>query len=132
MMNKDELTSFKKMWTWLSGYPAHNSDYYMKHVVKLDRPWLNGCPLATSAGDDCAGCRQLWYSKKGTLCSDVESPLYRWKSAGPDRPDERSFYASHIAVLAMNALREINGAQASKPAARADGPDYIGSLLHGR
>jgi hypothetical protein len=132
MMDTDKLISFKKMWTWLSGYPAHDSQYYMQHVAKLDQPWPNGCPLATSDSDDCDGCRPLWYSKKGTLCSDVESPLYKWKATSPDYPDNRSYYASHIAVLAMNALREMQSDKVDASAGKTAKSDYIDSLLHGR
>jgi len=128
MIETDELISFKKMWTWLSGYPAHDREYYMKHVAKLGKPWINSCPLATAEGNECNGCRLLWYSKQGTLCTDVESPLYKWMNTSRQTPDDRSFYASHVAVLAMNTMREL--AEEFESTSRS-GNDYVHSMLHG-
>jgi len=106
MIGKDELRNFKKMWTWLSGFPAHDREYYMKYVVKLEKNWVNSCPLSNSStAKDCSGCKMLWSSKKGTLCSDPDAPLYKWITAAREQPDSRSFYASQVAVLAMKYAR---------------------------
>jgi len=128
MTGKNELISFKKMWTWLSGYPAHDRQYYMKNVAKLEEMWPHSCPLANSAGDDCDGCRSLWQSKRGTLCTDFDSPMFKWKNTSQERPDDRSFYASHIAVLAMNALRSAENEEADFPVSPSD---LIRGQLHG-
>jgi hypothetical protein len=128
MIGKNELVEFKKMWTWLSGYPAHDREYYMKNVVKLEKFWMRGCPLATSDDDDCDGCRSLWKSNTGSLCSDSNSPLYKWRKTSPQRPDDRSYYASHIAAIAMNGLREMG--EVAGPA-QSFAPDYVHAQLHG-
>lgn len=108
MIGKDELTSFKRMWTWLIGYPAHDREYYMKHVVKLDEMWANGCPLSNSTKErECDGCAQLWESKNGTLCTDPEAPLFKWRTTKRQQPDRRSFYAGQVAVLAMNLIQQL-------------------------
>ena len=62
MIKKDNLVNFKKMWTWLSGYPAHDQEYYMENVATLDGRWANGCPLADCEGDSCNGCEPIWQS----------------------------------------------------------------------
>lgn len=106
MTGRDELLSFKKMWTWLCGYPAHDREYYMKHVVKLERPWVNSCPLSNDSEEKaCDGCKTLWKSERGTLCTDPRSPVNKWKVAARHYPDDRSFYASQVAVLALKILR---------------------------
>lgn len=128
MIGKDELINFKKMWTWLSGYPAHDREYYMKNVAKLDELWMRGCPLATSDGDECDGCRTLWNSVAGTLCTDVESPVYKWQNTSRQHPDDRSYYASHIAVIAMNGLRDMGEVDTK---AQSMAPDYVHAQLHG-
>lgn len=104
MIGKDELRNFKKMWTWLMAYPAHDREYYMKHVAKLDVPWHNNCPLSedTSVGA-CRGCKLLWDSNQGSLCTDPDAPMARWIKTERELPDTRSLYASQIAVLAMKA-----------------------------
>lgn len=108
MIGKDELTNFKKMWTWLIGYPAHDRDYYMTHVAKLDEQWSNRCPLSNSSNvKDCSGCKMLWGSQNGTLCSDPSSPLVKWQTAKKELPDDRSYFASQLAVLAMHCIHEL-------------------------
>jgi hypothetical protein len=128
MIGKDELINFKKMWTWLSGYPAHDRVYYMKNVAKLDTMWMRDCPLATSADDDCDGCRTLWQSETGSMCTDVDSPLYKWQHTSRQRPDDRSYYASHIAVIAMNALKNMGEMDST---AKSSPEDYVDAQLHG-
>jgi hypothetical protein len=128
MIGKDELVNFKKMWTWLSGYPAHDREYYMKNVVRLDDTWLRSCPLANSADEDCDGCRLLWNNENGTLCTDTDSPVYKWKHTSRHQPDDRCYYASHTAVMAMNALREMG---VNPDASHTPISDYIHSQLHG-
>ena len=106
MIGKDELTNFKKMWTWLCGYPAHDREYYMEHVVNLGKGWVNSCPLSNKTEEkECDGCKELWVSDKGTLCTDPRAPLYKWKNTARHYPDYRSFYASQTAVLAMKFLQ---------------------------
>jgi hypothetical protein len=100
------LKKFKKMWTWLSGYPAHDRKYYMDHVVGLTKRWANDCPLSNSElVSNCDGCRLLWPSSTGTLCTDPAAPLYKWRATAVQQPDHRSFYASQVAVLALKAVR---------------------------
>jgi hypothetical protein len=106
MTGQNELLNFKKMWTWLCGYPAHDREYYMKHVAKLHETWINSCPLSNESEEKaCNGCKMLWDSESGTLCTDPNAPLYQWKNTERNRPDHRSFYASQVAVLAMRVLR---------------------------
>ena len=106
MTGQHDIENFQKMWAWLMGYPAHDQKYYMKHVAKLDKDWDNDCPLSNrSEVSSCDGCHMLWKSHKGTLCSDSSSPLYKWKNTDVELPDERSYYASQTAVLAMKFLR---------------------------
>ena len=82
MIGRDELTKFKKMWTWLCGYPAHDREYYMKYVVKLDHWWINSCPISNeSAEKDCDGCKELWPPGKGyimyrSLCPSAQMGKY--------------------------------------------------------
>lgn len=105
MTGQNELSNFKKMWTWLCAHPAHDREYYMKHVEKLQAKWINSCPLSNKSDDTyCDGCKMLWKFEKGTLCTDPSAPLYLWKHTELQRPDDRSFYASQVAVLAMRAL----------------------------
>jgi hypothetical protein len=106
MTGKNEILNFQKMWTWLYGYPAHDRDYYMKHVAKLDEHWVNSCPLCNSSEvKDCDGCEMLWKSERGSLCTDSGSPLYKWQNTGTEYPDDRCYYASQTAVLAMKFLQ---------------------------
>lgn len=108
MTGKDELNNFKKMWTWLIGHPAHDRQYFMEHVAKLDKMWPNSCPLANSNKEgDCTGCKMLWKSERGTLCTDSDAPLYKWQTTDRQLPDDRSYYASQIAVLAMRLAHDL-------------------------
>jgi hypothetical protein len=108
MKGKEELVNFKKMWTWLVAYPAHDREYYMKHVAKLDEVWGNSCPLSNNMyAENCNGCQMLWDSQDGTLCTDPSAPVYKWNNTERDLPDKRSFYASQIAVLAMKVNRQL-------------------------
>lgn len=108
MIDKHSINDLKKMWTWLSCHPAHDREYYMRHVAKLERDWINDCPLSDSSeNQDCSGyCESLWESKQGTLCSDPRSPLVQWANTEVKYPHDRSFYASKLAVLAMKHMRE--------------------------
>lgn len=128
MIGKDNLINFKKMWTWLYGYPAHDQKYYMENVATLDELWLNSCPLSNNKGDDCDGCRAIWQSENGSLCSDPDSPLYKWQATSRQHPDYRCYYASQVAVLAMNAIRD-RGYDVASP--KIFDRDYIHSQLHG-
>ena len=106
MTGKIVIFNFLKMWTWLYGDPAHDRDYYMKHVAKLDEHWVNSCPLCNSSEvKDCDGCEMLWKSERGSLCTDSGSPLYKWQNTGTEYPDDRCYYASQTAVLAMKFLQ---------------------------
>ena len=106
MTVKNDVLNFKKMWAWLRAYPAHDQEYYMKHVAKLQVNWVNSCPLSNKNEEkDCDGCKMLWKSERGTLCTDTRSPLHKWKKSVINRPNDRSYYASQIAVLAMKFLR---------------------------
>jgi hypothetical protein len=106
MIGISQLIKFKKMWAWLSGYPAHDRTYYMQHVVVPRENWMNNCPLCNSEHlNNCDGCKFLWQSRQGTLCTDLDSPLYKWRATDIQQPDERSFYASQVAVLALKAIR---------------------------
>ncbi|MCP4337888.1 MAG: hypothetical protein GY799_03150 [Desulfobulbaceae bacterium] len=106
MIKKCQLLSFKKMWTWLSGYPAHDRKYYMKHVARTGKKWMNNCPLSNSElVSNCDGCKLLWPSGRGTLCTDPNAPLFKWRATDVMQPDYRSFYASQVAVLALKAMR---------------------------
>lgn len=106
MTGQNEILNFKKMWGWLMGFPAHDQRYYMTHVARLDTRWVNDCPLSNkSEVSKCDGCKMLWKSEQGTLCTDTSSPLYKWKHTDTDHPDDRSYYASQIAVLAMKFMQ---------------------------
>ena len=107
MTKQDNLSNFKKMWTWLCGFPAHDREYYMKYVIRLDEMWPNSCPLSNNSKEkNCDGCKVLWDSREGTLCTDPNAPLYKWKATERQQPDDRSLYASQVAVLAMKVIRE--------------------------
>lgn len=110
MAGKNEIANFEKMWAWLYGYPAHDREYYMKHVARLDEYWVNGCPLSNkSEMKECDGCKMLWKSERGSLCTDPNSPLFKWQNTGTDYPDERCYYASQVAVLAIKFLQGFPG-----------------------
>jgi hypothetical protein len=104
MIGNDDHGKFEEMWTWLIAFPALDRNYFIKHVAKKDKGWLNNCPLSNSEKlEECTGCQSLWDSPQGNLCTDSSSPLYKWKKTDKDQPDKRSSYASKIAVLARKA-----------------------------
>jgi len=105
MATTNELKEFQKMWTWLSSHPAHNQEYYMKHVAKLATPWRDSCPLCHTAEGPCRNCEALWQSKYGGLCSDKNSPLNKWRQTSVDDPDNRTWYANRIALLGRQAMK---------------------------
>ncbi len=112
MTDKTKLDSFKKMWTWLTCHPAHDREYYVKHVARAERDWVNSCPLSNKKPDsDCSGCASLWTSGSGTLCEDPQSPLNKWAFTKVDYPHDRSYYASQLAVLALKHMRSTGFAQ---------------------
>lgn len=101
-----ELKDFQDMWTWLSSHPAHNQDYYMKYVAKLDAPWRGSCPLCHTAEGPCNNCDLLWKTKSGGLCTDKGSPLNKWRETSVDDPDNRSWYAGRVALLGRQAAKK--------------------------
>lgn len=105
MATLQELQDFQKMWTWLSSHPAHNQEYYMNHVAKLATPWKCACPLRHTESGKCDECTPLWQSDVGGLCDDVESPLNRWLQTPVDDPDNRTWFANRVALLAQHAIR---------------------------
>lgn len=107
MTTLQELQDFQKMWTWLSSHPAHNRDYYMTHVIKLTTPWKHSCPLCHRELESgkCDTCCPLWQSESGGLCDDQESPLSRWQQTSVDDPDNRTWFANRVALLALHAIR---------------------------
>ena len=108
MIGKEELVRFIKMWTWLMAHPAHDRDYYIKHLEKLNEVWENSCPLSNSMyAENCNGCQVLWDSREGTLCTDPNSPVYKWNNTERNLPDKRSKYASEVAVLAIISKRQL-------------------------
>jgi hypothetical protein len=108
MTGKSELTSFKKMWTWLIGYPAHDRRYYAKNVAHMENVWINDCPLANDVHiPDCSGCALLWDGRNGNLCCDPEAPVFKWENTAIADPDNRSRYAARVAVLAMQLAKKL-------------------------
>lgn len=105
MTNLNELQAFQKMWTWLSSHPAHDQEYYMKHVLKLDNPWKDSCPLCHTAQGPCSNCEALWSTDKGGLCSDKASPLNRWRATSVEDPDNRTWFANRVALLGKKAIK---------------------------
>lgn len=107
MANQQEMLDFMKMWKWLSAHPAHDQEYYMKHVAKLDEAWEKGCPLCHSAEGVCTNCENLWKTARGSLCQDMDSPLNKWRKTSVDDPDNRTYYANRMATLSMRAVKEM-------------------------
>lgn len=105
MTTLTELQAFQKMWTWLSSHPAHNQEYYMKYVVKLQTPWKGSCPLCHTAEGPCTNCEELWKSERGGLCSDTDSPLNKWSQTSVEDPDNRTWYANKVAMLGRKAIK---------------------------
>lgn len=107
MAKTDALEEFKKMWTWLYRHPAHDKRYYVKHVVKADPAWKNDCPLCEiSEGDQCTECQILWDEGKGSLCTDPDSPLSKWKQTHLNDPNFRTWYAGKLVDITKKALKE--------------------------
>ncbi|WP_419174712.1 hypothetical protein [Desulfosediminicola sp.] len=100
-----ELNDFQKMWTWLSSHPAHDQNYYIQHVIRLDTPWKNSCPLCHTDSGKCRECDPLWQSDSGGLCDDQDSPLSRWQQTSIHDPDNRTWFANRVSLLAMRAIR---------------------------
>lgn len=108
MARKEALNDFKKMWTWLCANPAYGPEYYIKNIIKGNKLWINYCPLCNQTkAKDCDGCKILWNSESGTLCTDPLAPIYKWKTTAIDEYESsnRSFYASQAAVLAMRYIK---------------------------
>lgn len=108
MIGNDDLGMFEEMWTWLIAFPALDRNYFMEHVVKKDKGWLHNCPLSNNEQlEKCSGCKSLWDSPQGNLCTDTSSPLFKWKNTEKGLPDKRSSYASKISVLAKKAKSQL-------------------------
>ena len=107
MTKLNELKDFAKMWAWLSSHPAHNQDYYMRYVARLDSFWKKSCPLCHTAEGLCKNCELVWKSEDGNLCSDDHSPLNSWRQCSIDDPDHRTYYASRVAMLGLRAKRNL-------------------------
>ena len=106
MAQIEQLLEFQEMWTWLSEHPAHDRDYYMRYVVKLEHPWPHNCPMSTDPDKDCDSCALMWNAKNGNLCTDPESPLNKWKTTNVEYPDKRTHYAGQLANLAVKASED--------------------------
>lgn len=107
MTTLDELQAFQKMWTWLSSHPAHDQEYYMKHVAKLDSPWKDSCPLCHTSEGPCRDCDPLLHSGHGGLCADKGSLLSKWRQTSVDDPDNRTWYANRVALLGIKAAKSL-------------------------
>lgn len=94
------------MWTWLYSHPAHDANYYVKHVVKADPAWKNNCPLCDLSEGECKECLLLWDKGNGTLCEDKESPLNKWRTTHLGDPSYRTWYAGKIIGLASKVLKD--------------------------
>lgn len=128
MIGREELINFKRMWIWLCAYPSHDRRYFMENVLKLEEMWTNSCPLSDiSSEKSCEGCQIIWKSNKGTLCTDPESPLYQWINTEEKQPENRSVYASQVAVLTMNFLRDNMDHRDMQIVHRKSPNRYIGS-----
>lgn len=105
MERNDALKEFKKMWTWLYKHPAHDNKYYVRHVIKPETAWKNDCPLCALSDGECKECGKLWDEGRGSLCSDPESPLSKWRKTHRNDPNYRTWYAGKIVDIADKALR---------------------------
>ncbi len=103
MLRSDALEEFKKMWTWLYQHPAHDKKYYGKHVVKLETPWRNNCPLCETSESEteCKECLELWNKEGASLCTDPNSPYSQWRKTHLNDPNFRTWYAGQIADIAQ-------------------------------
>ena len=99
MSKENAMEEFKKMWLWLYRHPAHDKNYYVKHVAKPSPPWDNDCPLCSFVDDQCTECLVIWDSGEGTLCSDPASPLAKWKDTDINEPHRRTWYAGELMAL---------------------------------
>jgi hypothetical protein len=102
-------TEMVAMWTWLYKHPAHDREYYVTHVAKLAKPWKNLCPLCELEliGDKCTNCLMTSEEQKGTFCADPESPLNKWNATSTDNPDNRTYYAGEVMVIARNLIGKL-------------------------
>lgn len=108
MKGKEELIKFIKMWTWLMAHPAHDREYYIQHLEKSNEVWDNSCPLSNSKyAEKCNGCKLLWDSQEGTLCTDPSAPVYKWNNTERHQPGKRTTYASQVVILAMMTKRQL-------------------------
>lgn len=105
MADKTALEEFKKMWDWLYRHPAHDKQYYVKHVAKADPPWKNDCPLCDFSYGDCTECLSLWDEGNGSLCDDPNSPLNKWRKTYLGDPHFRTWYAGKVSSLVDNLQR---------------------------
>ena len=100
-MNKiAAVNEVEKMWTWLYKHPAHDENYYVKHVARLQKPWKNNCPACDLVEGVCANCLMAWENQSTTFCTDPESPFRKWQETTLDNPDYRTMYAGDIIALA--------------------------------
>jgi len=110
-MNKTEaLNEVCKMWTWLYKHPAHDREYYVTHVAKLDQPWKNYCALGVLEDGKCPECLMEYEDRNGTFCTDPESPLQKWKETPTDNPDVRTMYSGQIIEIAQKATGKLTAA----------------------
>ena len=105
MERRIALEEFKKMWTWLYKHPAHDNKYYVSHVAKPQPAWKNDCPLCALSDGECGECKSLWDEGRGSLCSDPDSPLSKWKKTQLQDPDFRTWYAGKIVEITTKSLR---------------------------
>jgi hypothetical protein len=106
MERKNALQEFRKMWIWLYKHPAQDNKYYTSYVAKPKPSWRNDCPLcALSAEGECRECRSMWDTGHGSLCTDPDSPLVKWRKTSVDDPDNRTWYAGRLVEIAGLALK---------------------------
>jgi len=108
MKKLEALNEAAKMWTWLYKHPAHDKKYYVTHVVKLEEPWKNDCPICEVVDSSCSDCLMQFEEQQGTFCTDPESPFRKWKETTLDNPDHRTFYAGEMIALAKKAAAKID------------------------
>jgi len=99
----DKSKEMVKMWTWLYKHPAHDREYYIKHVAKLTKPWSNSCPFCEleMSGEKCPKCHIAGAELKDTFCCDPESPLSKWKTTDAADPYNRTYYAGEVIAVAQ-------------------------------
>jgi hypothetical protein len=95
----DALNEAEKMWIWLYKHPAHDENYYVKHVARLQKPWKNNCPVCDLAEGTCENCLMAWDNQNATFCTDPESPFRKWQETTLDNPDSRTMFAGDIIAL---------------------------------